>query len=293
MRRSRFLTALRNIFRNALMSFASIVSVAFTLVMLGMVLLLLINAEYATDKVGERFDTMRYLIPESAEADDIETLQAELIEIDNVTNVVLVTKEEAWQETMEDFGEDAAAFEGMENPLPHVFQIQIADIEQADVTLQAIENIDPDDNVRYDRDVADIITNFARVIRIAGSVLVGALLFLTILSIVNTIRVGISSRQSEITIMRYIGATRQYIRGPFLIEGAILGLTGAALSAVTIYYSYHEVQLLVQTYLSRMSNEIMITDQRLLWQIMILNLIIGVGVGFLGSLYSMRKHLKV
>ena len=134
MRRSRFLTALRNIFRNALMSFASIVSVAFTLVMLGMVLLLLINAEYATDKVGERFDTMRYLIPESAEADDIEALQAELIEIDNVTNVVLVTKEEAWQETMEDFGEDAAAFEGMENPLPHVFQIQIADIEQADVT---------------------------------------------------------------------------------------------------------------------------------------------------------------
>lgn len=293
MRRSRFLTALRNIFRNALMSFASIVSVAFTLIMLGMVLLLLINAEYATEKVGERFDTMRYLIPETADEAEMSRIEGEISAIDNVTMVVLVPKDEAWAQTMEDFGEDASAFEGMDNPLPNVFEIQISDIEQADATLQAIENIDPDDNVRYDRDVADIITNFARVIRIAGTVLVGALLFITILSIVNTIRVGISSRQSEITIMRYVGATRQYIRGPFLIEGAILGLVGAGLSAVTLYYSYHEVQLLVQRYLSRMSNEIMITDQRLLWQIMILNLVIGVCVGFLGSLYSMRKHLKV
>lgn len=293
MRRSRFLTALRNIFRNALMSFASIVSVAFTLIMLGMVLLLLINAEYATEKVGERFDTMRYLISDAASSDDIQALQTKLLAIDNVAAVELVTKEQAWAQMVQDFGEDASAFEGMANPLPHVFQVKIADIEKADATMESIENIDPEDNVRYDRDVADIITNFARVIRIAGSVLIGALLFITILSIVNTIRVGISSRQTEITIMRYIGATRQYIRGPFLIEGAILGLIGAALSAVTLYYSYHEVQLLVQRYLARMSSEIMITDQRLLWQIMILNLIIGVCVGFLGSLYSMRKHLKV
>lgn len=293
MRRSRFLTALRNIFRNALMSFASIVSVAFTLIMLGMVLLLLINAEYATEKVGERFDTMRYLISDTATSDDIQELQTKLLAIDNVASVELVTKEQAWAQMVQDFGEDASAFEGMANPLPHVFQVKIADIEKADATMESIENIDPEDNVRYDRDVADIITNFARVIRIAGSVLIGALLFITILSIVNTIRVGISSRQTEITIMRYIGATRQYIRGPFLIEGAILGLIGAALSAVTLYYSYHEVQLLVQRYLARMSSEIMISDQRLLWQIMILNLIIGVCVGFLGSLYSMRKHLKV
>lgn len=293
MRRSRFLTALRNIFKNALMSFASIVSVAFTLIMLGMVLLLLINAEYATEKVGERFDTMRYLINEEYEAEQIEELQAKLAQVDNVSTVELVTKEEAWQQTMEDFGDDAEAFSGMKNPLPNVFQIQIDDIEKAAQTIETIENIDPEDNVRYDRDVADIITNFARVIRIAGGVLIGALLFITILSIVNTIRVGISSRQSEITIMRYIGATRQYIRGPFLIEGAILGLVGAALSAVIIYYSYHEVEQLVQRYLSRMSSEIMITDQRLLLQIMVLNLVIGVCVGFLGSLYSMRKHLKV
>ena len=293
MRRSRLLTALRNIFRNALMSFASIVSVAFTLIMLGMVLLLLINAEYATEKVGERFDTMRYLISDSATSDDIQELQTKLLAIDNVASVELVTKEQAWAQMVQDFGEDASAFEGMANPLPHVFQVKIADIEKADATMETIENIDPEDNVRYDRDVADIITNFARVIRIAGSVLIGALLFITILSIVNTIRVGISSRQTEITIMRYIGATRQYIRGPFLIEGAILGLIGAALSAVTLYYSYHEVQMLVQRYLARMSSEIMISDQRLLWQIMVLNLIIGVCVGFLGSLYSMRKHLKV
>lgn len=294
MRRSRFFTAIRNIFRNALMSFASIISVAFTLIMLGLVLLLLINAEYATEKVGERFDTMKYEISDEVTADEMQALQTRIGEIDNVNQVVLITKEEAWAQMSEDFGDDAAAFEGMErNPLPNTFNIQISDIEKADQTLQAIEEIDPESNVYYNRDVADIITNFARVIRVVGSVLIVALLFITILSIVNTIRVGISSRQSEITIMRYIGATRQYIRGPFLIEGAILGLIGAILSAVVIYYSYQEVQHLVARYLSMMSTQIMISDQKLLIQIMVLNLVIGACVGFLGSLYSMRKYLKV
>lgn len=294
MRRSRFLTALRNIFRNALMSFASIISVAFTLIMLGLVMLLLINAEYATEKVGERFDTMKYEISDDIDSDGIQALQDQITAVPNVTQVVLVTKEQAWAQMAEDFGEDASAFEGMKrNPLPNTFNIQIGDIERADETLTAVEQIDPAGNVYYNRDVADIITNFARVIRIVGSVLIGALLFITILSIVNTIRVGISSRQSEITIMRYIGATRQYIRGPFLIEGALLGLIGAVLSAVVIYYSYQEVQHLVARYLSMMSSQIMISDQKLLWQIMLLNLVIGACVGFLGSLYSMRKHLKV
>ena len=294
MRRSRFFTALRNILKNALMSFASIISVAFTLIMLGLVLLMLINAQYATEKVGERFDTMKYEIANEVSGDDLKTLQASIEAIDNVATVVLVTKEEAWAQMAEDFGDDAAAFEGMErNPLPNTFNIQIENIEQAQETLAIVEKIDPNSNVYYNRDVADIITNFARVIRIVGSVLIGALLFITILSIVNTIRVGISSRQSEITIMRYIGATRQYIRGPFLIEGAILGLIGATLSAVVIYYSYQEVQLLVTRYLSMMSSQIMMSDQRVLFQIMILNLIIGVCVGFLGSLYSMRKYLRV
>lgn len=294
MRRSRFLTALRNIFRNALMSFASIISVAFTLIMLGMVLLLLINAEYATEKVGERFDTMKYEIPDTTSANEIQVLQTKISALPNVSDVVLITKEEAWKQMSEDFGDDASAFEGMKrNPLPNTFNIQIADIALADQTLAAVEEIDPEGNVYYNRDVADIITNFARVIRIVGTVLIGALLFITILSIVNTIRVGISSRQSEITIMRYIGATRQYIRGPFLIEGAILGLIGAVLSAVVIYFSYQEVQQLVARYLSMMSSQILITDQKLLIQILVLNLIIGACVGFLGSLYSMRKYLKV
>lgn len=294
MRHSRFITALRNIFKNALMSFASVVSVAFTLIMLGMVLLLLINAEYATEKIGERFDTMRYVIPKEITADELQNLQSDIQAIDNVKEVVLITKEEGWRQMMSDLGEDAAAFEGMgSNPLPDMFNIKINDIELADQTLEQIEAIDTEENVRYDRDVADIITNFARVIRIAGTVLIGALLFITILSIVNTIRVGISSRQSEITIMRYIGATRGYIRGPFLIEGAILGMIGAIISGVVIYYSYNEVQHLVQRYLSMMSNQILITDQKLLIQIIVLNVIIGVCVGFLGSLYSMRKYLKV
>lgn len=292
MRRSRFLTAIRNIFKNALMSFASIVSVAFTLIMLGLVILLLVNSNYATQKVEERFDTMKYVIDDSKGVSQIEDLKAQILTFDNVMEVTLVDKEEALAWMSEVLGEDA--LQGLRNnPLPNTFEITITDIAKAQETALKLEELDEGENVRYNQNVARIITNFARVVRIVGSVLIVALLFITILSIVNTIRVGISSRQTEITIMRYVGATRGYIRGPFLIEGAILGLIGALVSAVTIYYSYSQVQALLQRSLVRMTSQIMITDPNLLYQVILLNVVIGVSVGFLGSLYSMRKHLKV
>lgn len=292
MRRSRFFTAIRNIFKNALMSFASIVSVAFTLIMLGLVILLLVNSNYATQKVEERFDTMKYVIDDNMNNAQIQTLKTNIEGMDNIKEVILVDKQEALAWMSEVLGEDA--LEGLRNnPLPNTFEITIDDISIAQETALQLEDIDNGENVRYNQNVARIITNFSRVVRIVGSVLIIALLFITILSIVNTIRVGISSRQTEITIMRYVGATRGYIRGPFLIEGAILGLIGALVSAVTIYYSYSQVQALLQRSLVRMTSQIMITDPNLLYQVILLNVVIGVSVGFLGSLYSMRKHLKV
>lgn len=292
MRKSRFLTAIRNIFKNALMSFASIVSVAFTLIMLGLVILLLVNSNYATQKVEERFDTMKYVIEDSYTNAQIDVLKTKIEGMENIGAVTLVDKEEALDWMSEVLGEDA--LQGLRNnPLPNTFEITINDIAQAQETALKLEELDAGENVRYNQNVARIITNFARVVRVVGSVLIVALLFITILSIVNTIRVGISSRQTEITIMRYVGATRGYIRGPFLIEGAILGLIGALVSAVTIYYSYSQVQALLQRSLVRMTSQIMITDPNLLYQVILLNVVIGVSVGFLGSLYSMRKHLKV
>ncbi|WP_459129545.1 permease-like cell division protein FtsX [Guggenheimella bovis] len=294
MRNNPIYLALRNISKNALMSIASIISVAFTLIMLGFVLLLLLNTQHATKNVAERFDTIRYEIPKGTNDKTIKDLQEKILHLPNVTDVELITKEEGLKDFIASLGEDGKkALAGLdENPLPDSFNIKIADIETANETLKSIQALDKAGKTFYNRDVANVITNISRAVRIVGLALILALLFITILSIVNTIRIGISNRRNEITIMRFIGATRGYIRGPFLVEGVILGILGAVISSLVLHYSYTQLLFLMKNYLRNMSSSILISDIHIVNQVILVNFIIGAGVGLLGSLFSMRKYLK-
>ena len=291
MRKSALIKAIKNIFRNFLMSFASVVSVAFTLTMLGLVLLSLVNLQYMVNRLEQRFDTITYAVDKEAAEDDIISLEDSIEEIPNVVEVQRVTKEEAFELMREELGR---ALDGMEdNPLFDTFRIKIEPVSEADNVIANLDNLGDSDRIYYDREVAEIIISASRLIRNVGAVLVVALLFITILSIVNTIRVGISSHEKEITIMRYVGGTRGYIRGPFLIEGLILGLIGSLVSAVVVFFSYQKLQQVVGVYLAQMTSEIFINDPKLIYQVIIVNVVIGMSVGLFGSLFSMRRHLKV
>lgn len=291
MRKSAFVKALKNIFRNFLMSFASIVSVAFTLTMLGLVLLSIVNLQFMVSKLEQRYDTITYAVDEEATEAEIQALQETIEGISNVYEVERVTKEEAFEIMREELG---SALDGMEeNPLFDTFRIKIDPVSEADNVIANLDKLGDSDRIYYDREVAEIIISASRLIRNVGAVLVLVLLFITILSIVNTIRVGISSHEREITIMRYVGGTRGYIRGPFLIEGLILGLIGSAIAGVVVFFSYQKLQQVAGVYLAQMTSEIFVNDPTLIYQVIIVNVVIGMSVGLFGSLFSMRRNLKV
>ena len=126
-----------------------------------------------------------------------------------------------------------------------------------------------------------------------GLILIGILLVISIFIISNTIKTTVMARQTEIGIMKYVGATNGFIRGPFIIEGIILGLIGSIISIFIVMFGYNYVIGILSTSLSGMLSTYLIPTSTMLKDVIIIFLTIGVGVGSIGSIISLRKFLKV
>jgi len=292
--RSPLFTALKNMFRNAMMSFASILSVTSTLVILGIVLLLILNVNNLTNEFTDKFDVMRVQVAYEYTPEQVDQLIAAYEADPNVESVLLITREEAFEQMKEDWGDEAELLEGLpDNPLSDTLEVRVLDVSLSDETYERLDNIDPNDTIYYYKTTIERILRISNVIRNVGIILIVVLLFITMLVINNTVRIGIASRKSQIQIMRYVGATRGYIRHPYLIEGIILGILGSVISSVLLYYGYLQVTDMAAANLADLTAQPLLNADVVILRIGILNLIIGIGVGLIGSLFSVRKYLKV
>ncbi|NLY72242.1 MAG: ABC transporter permease [Tissierellia bacterium] len=290
-----FVSSLKNIKRNALMSFASIFSITSTLIILGIVIALILNVNHLTDEFVDKFNILNLQISDDYSDGDIEELEAKISSMDNIKSVTLITKEEALEKMKKDFEGHSETLEGLpENPMPNVLRIELKDVEQAEATIVKLEEIDKDNEIHYYRDTVNKILNITDVIKTVGMVLILILLITTVFVVNNTIRVSIAGRRTEIGIMRYVGATRGFIRRPYLVEGIILGLLGAVISTALINFGYDKFIGMTLSSLSQLGQDKPFLDTLyIVKRVGFLAVIIGIGVGMVGSIFSVRKYLRV
>ncbi|NLY37364.1 MAG: ABC transporter permease [Tissierellia bacterium] len=289
------LSSLRNIKRNALMSFASIFSITSTLVILGIVIALILNVNHLTDEFVDKFNVLNIQISDSYSDKKIDELITTVEAEENVKSVILITKEEALEKMKKDFEGHSETLEGLpENPMPNALRIELQDVEKAEETIAKFEKIDKDNEIHYYRDTVNKILRITSVIKTVGMVLIMILLITTVFVVNNTIRVSIAGRRTEIGIMRYVGATRGFIRRPYLIEGIILGLLGAAISTAIVSYGYGEFIRMTLDSLSQLTQEKpLLETMYIVKRVGLLAVVIGIGVGMIGSIFSVRKYLRV
>ncbi len=288
-------TAFKNMWRNLLMSGASILSVTATLVILGIILLLVVNVNQITSELYNKIDIGTIYLDDGLTKEQINELQSQLEESDNIHSVQFISKEEAYNEFVQNFTiEDREYYKSIDNPLPNIFEIRMVDITKVDQLKSKLEKISGISKIKFANDLIKKIVRISNVVRNIAIVIVLILLLITILIINNTIRVGIASRSEELFIMRYVGATRSYIRWPYVIEGILLGFVGSIVSALILYIGYKEILLFIKPDLPDIVTATkFMRDINVLYSISILNIIIGAGVGLIGSIFSMRKYLKV
>lgn len=281
----------KSIIKNRMMSLASITTVTAALFILGIFMLLAVNVNRIVNTVEKRIEIQVFL------EDDITTLKQQKIEntideIQGVKEIKFESKEEALEKFREQLGENEDLAKGLEmkNPLPASFIIKVETPEDVKYVSGELTKIEGVDEVKDGREIIDKIIKISSFVRITSIALMTILGLIAIFLISNTIKLTVYARKREIGIMKYIGATNWFIRWPFIIEGVLLGFIGALIAILSLTYGYSYAAKAVSE--SIMIFSLVSTDEALRsisWQFCI----VGVSIGGLGSLLSLRKFLIV
>ncbi len=277
--------------RNGWMSLAAVSAVTVTLLLVGTFIAMLMNVnKLATDI--ENDVSVRVYIDLAANEDQQKELQTELETLENVDSVEFSSREDELKQVVGSYGDEFNLFDGDDNPLYDVFIVNTDVPENTSPVAKQIEDLEYVTQVNYGGATADSLFKTMNTVRNIGAVVIVALILTAVFLISNTIRITIFSRRTEIEIMKLVGATNWYIRWPFLIEGALIGLVGAIIPVAILSFVYvtaYDIgtNFLAGTYFG------LLTPNPFLYQVGGLMLAIGIIIGAIGSFMSIRKFLKV
>lgn len=286
---------LQGMWRNRGMGMASVTSISAVLMILGVILILILSINNFVLDTTTKFDEIQVFLVDDLTEDQLTAIEETAKDNDGVVSVMYQSKDQALEIFKEDWGDEAYLLEGLEekNPLPNSYIIKVKDLEYADNVVKSIKTLDGVEEVKYDKDVIDKLVAFADYIRLGGIAIIAVLVFVSVFIISNTIKLTVSSRRREINIMKYVGATNSFIRGPFIIEGVLFGLIGAVISIFIVYYGYEYFFDLVNDELYTLFSVFLVTPKMIFKDIAIIFLAIGVGIGGLGSIVSLKRFLNV
>lgn len=289
-----FRQGLTGLWRNRTMSIASIGTVAATLIILGLVIILVLNISNLADLAQMQFDEIQVYLKDDLFIAEIDNIGKEIRMIEGVSDVIYESKEEALEKFKESWGEEGYLLDGLEkNTLPNSYIIRMDNLELADSIVKDLEPLKGIDEVKYYKEIVDGLLKAAKFVRAIGLTIILILILVAIFIISNTIKLTLSSRRQEIGIMKNVGATNWFIRWPFLVEGVLLGLIGSIVSIVVVYYGYQYAFNAITSRFYLMLSTYMVSVDDMMKKTVYIFAVLGVGVGALGSIFSLRRHLKV
>jgi cell division transport system permease protein len=284
-----------NVFKNKKGTTISLITMICAMFMFGAAFAIGQNVNYIMKQV-QASQGIEVFILNDATDEQTNTLEAEIKKIDGVSTVTYKSKEQALESAKESFKDypDAIAGYTDEYIFPASFVIMLTDLSKAESVENTISTLDNVKSIRSSNDTMDTLLKIANGIRLAIIVVFAGLLIIAMTIISNTIKLTVHARRKEISIMKYVGATNNFIRGPFLVEGIIIGFVAACITIVLITFAYDAVVTNIETsqVLQKM-NITLLQYSEILELLTIVYIALGVGIGMFGSAFSMKKYLEV
>ena len=282
---------IRNVFTNGTMSLSSISVLTACLLLIGVSFILVQNIQKLVSDV-ENQNVVVAFVKDDIERGAVEQVGNDLRAIENVTDVEYVSKEEGFNEQLDEFGVDRDLMKGViENPLPDSFRITVSNIDLFDETLVAIKNVPNVDAVRESQELVNQISTLQKSITAICIVLVVALILVSLFIIANTIRITMASRKIDIQVMKSVGATNAFIRWPFMIEGIFIGfISGVLAMGLTFVLQITEGDALASLFGLFGSTTFSISDYLPLF--IAGYIVLGILLGSFGSVMSLLRYLK-
>lgn len=288
----------KNIIRNRMFSLASIGTMSACIFLFGIFFSVVWNFGHVVDKVQSGV-AVTVFFDEDLSEEEIKQIGNEIEKRNEVASVKYTSAEEAWDSFKVDyFGEnvDLAAVYNNDNPLAGAenYEVFLKDVSGQESLVTYLNSIDGVRQVNYSKAVADTLLNFNKLIAIVCIAVIIVLTGVSVFLISNTVTIGIAVRKEEIAIMKLIGATDFFVKAPFLLEGILIGLIGAALPLAVLHYAYNAVTRYLLGEFAIIKNFLDIVPAEDIFAILVpVALIMGVGIGLTGSLITTRKHLRV
>ena len=281
--------------KNLLMTMASMVAVAACISILSFSFCVGSNLQYMLDQMEDSIGISVFLKGELT-GEEIEKLKKEIGKIDHVEGVEYISPADALDELKKDWGAEEDIFIGLDeanNPLSHSFQITLDKIENQNGVLTALENVDGIDNIRHGQTETELLMKANRIFSVASVIVMLMLGIISVMIIMNTIRISVVNRRIEINIMKYVGATDWFIRWPFVIEGIIIGLVGALVPLIIGFPIYAKITSAIFAYLPMITFVQFRLTGDVFGFLFPFGILFGIALGVIGSVTSIRKHLRV
>lgn len=284
----------RNLFRNKWFTLASIATISACLFLFGLFYAIVTNFQHIV-KTAEEGVSVTVFFDEGIDDTRIQQIGDQISKRPEVSDIHFVSAEEAWDTFKQEYlGDYADGF--TENPLEDSanYEIYLNDVSMQPALVTYLESLDGVRLVNRSDIAATTLTGVNALIAYVSVGIIAILFAVSVFLISNTVTIGISVRKEEINIMKYIGATDFFVRSPFVIEGMLIGLIGAAIPLGLIYVVYNVVLEYVTNRFNMLSSLLSFLTVEEIFNVLVpVSLGIGVGIGFLGSIVTVRKHLRV
>ena len=287
----------KNIKRNWMFSLASIITMAACIFLVGVFYSLVTNVDNIAHKVEQEVPITVFF--------DEGTTDEQMQEVGNliqarqeVERVEFESGDQAWQNFKDKYFQGSDAADGFKDDNPLVnssnYQVYLNQIEKQTELVNYIQGLDHVREVNQSEQAANTLGSFNKLVSYASIIIIVILLLISVFLISNTVSVGISVRKEEIGIMKYIGATDAFVRAPFVLEGMVLGVIGAAIPLVALYFLYNTAVEFILTKFNVLTGVVDFIPVWQIYQVLLpIGLLLGIGIGFIGSIWTTRKHLRV
>lgn len=283
----------KGIFSNKTMSVISVISVSSALIILGIVISIVLNINKFIEITKDDINEIRVSIDNNLNESQIQKFEDDLGKIKGIKNIEYKSKEDAFDEMKKSWGDDSNLLEGVKNPLNDYYIITVDNADDINSISNKIDKIEGTESIEYYQDIINNFLNISNTVRKFGSILIVCLLIVCLVIISNTIKGRVYSKREEIQILKYVGASNNFIIAPFIVEGFIIGAIGSLLSIGVCISMYGYILEKVTTLLNNMFKDMIIPTEMIFLNLIGVLSLTGIIIGVLGSALSVKKHLKV
>ncbi len=283
-----------NVFKNKKSTMASIIIMCATMIIFGLFLIIGENVNHFVDnlKLQQGFQVF---MKEDATQEEMDKVKEDIRALDGISTIEFVSKEQGLNTMKEKLKDEKGVLDGFNvQKIKASYIVKVTDLERSKTIQSEVEKIDNVVKITNSNETAMKLISIAKVIRIATGVILLLLIIISTFIISNTIKLTVHSRRKEISIMKYVGATNSFIRWPFIVEGIVIGIISSIISIIIVGGTYNIITTkMAESDFVRVMGMNLVGLNEMLTSIILVYLILGIGIGTVGSVVSMRKYLKV